>query len=116
MMGTAFWSRRFLLVFVSASAIIAGAQMLKGHTLGYAVFQGTLWLRSHRLFLRVRAFISRAEDSIAPFVATLLKPPRELARPGPTSRCSQPRTRVRFHFLMINAHSFQSYLGSVSGC
>lgn len=42
-MGIAFWIRRFLLVFVSALVIIAGAQMLKGQTFGYSVTQGLLW-------------------------------------------------------------------------
>lgn len=60
MIGTAFWSRRFLLVFVSASAIIAGAQMLKGHTLGYAVFQGTLWAAiASTVFTGARIYQSR---------------------------------------------------------
>jgi hypothetical protein len=41
--GTAFWIRRFVIVFAAPLAIIAGAQMLKGHTLGYSVTQGLLW-------------------------------------------------------------------------
>ena len=42
-MGATFWIRRFLLVFATGLAIITGAQMLKGHTLGYSVSEGLLW-------------------------------------------------------------------------
>ena len=42
-MGTAFWVRRFLLVFAIASCVIAGTQLLKGHDLNYSLTQGLLW-------------------------------------------------------------------------
>ena len=42
-MGTAFWIRRFFLVFVVAAIIIAGAQLLRGHDLRYSLTQGLLW-------------------------------------------------------------------------
>ena len=59
-MGTAFWIRRFLLVFISASAVIAAAQMLKGHTWGYAGFQGMLWAAiASTIFTAARIFQSR---------------------------------------------------------
>ena len=42
-MGTAFWVRRFLLVFVVATCAIAGAQLLQGRGLNYSLTQGLLW-------------------------------------------------------------------------
>jgi hypothetical protein len=42
-MGTAFWIRRFLTVFVVAACVIGGAQWLKGHELGDSVEQGVSW-------------------------------------------------------------------------
>jgi hypothetical protein len=59
-MGTAFWIRRFLLVFASALTIIAGAQVLKGHTLGYSVTQGLLWAAiASTIFTGARIYQSR---------------------------------------------------------
>ena len=59
-MGTAFWIRRFLLVFVSAMVIIAGAQMIKGHTFGYSVVQGLLWAAiASTIFTVARIYQSR---------------------------------------------------------
>ena len=60
-MGTAFWIRRFLLVFASALVIIAGVQMLKGAHWATLSRRDCSGRRSHRVFLPVRAFISRAE-------------------------------------------------------
>ena len=42
-MGTAFWVRRFLLIFVVATFVIAGAQLLQGRGLSYSLTQGLLW-------------------------------------------------------------------------
>ena len=42
-MGTAFWIRRFLFVFVLAACVIAGVQFLKGRDLNYSLTQGLLW-------------------------------------------------------------------------
>lgn len=42
-MGTAFWIKRFFVVFAGASLIICAAQMLKGHELPYSVAQGAIW-------------------------------------------------------------------------
>jgi hypothetical protein len=41
--GKRFWIRRYLTVFAIAFAVIAIAQLLKGHTNRYAVVQGLLW-------------------------------------------------------------------------
>jgi hypothetical protein len=43
LMGTIFWLRRFVAVYLIASLVIAGAQSLKGHTLHYAALQGLVW-------------------------------------------------------------------------
>ena len=65
-MGTAFWIRRFLLVFVLALAIIAGAQMLKGHTFGYSVTQGLLWSAiTSTIFTAARIYQSRRGEHCA---------------------------------------------------
>ena len=59
-MGTAFWIRRFLLVFASALVIIAGVQMLKGRTLGYSVTRGLLWAAiASTIFTGARIYQSR---------------------------------------------------------
>ena len=42
-MGSAFWVRRYLVVFVVAACVIAGAQLLRGHGLEYSFTQGVLW-------------------------------------------------------------------------
>ena len=42
-MSAAFSIRRFLLAFVGGAIIIASAQLLKGHTLRYALAQAALW-------------------------------------------------------------------------
>ena len=42
-MSAAFWVRRFLVAFIVALVVIAGAQLLKGHTLEYSVTEGLLW-------------------------------------------------------------------------
>lgn len=42
-MGTKFWVKRFLAVFVGAFVIIGAAQWLKGHDLPYSVTQAGIW-------------------------------------------------------------------------
>ncbi|CAN5481485.1 hypothetical protein BH18VER1_BH18VER1_18370 [soil metagenome] len=42
-MGTAFWIRRFFLVFAIAFAVIAGAQFLKGRGIEYSAQQAAFW-------------------------------------------------------------------------
>jgi hypothetical protein len=42
-MRNPFWIGRYLLAFLIASAIIGGAQFLKGHALRYSVFQALIW-------------------------------------------------------------------------
>lgn len=42
-MKVTFWARRFLAAFCVAFLVIAGAQLLKGRTLEYAVSEGLLW-------------------------------------------------------------------------
>jgi hypothetical protein len=42
-MGAKFWIRRFIAVFFGALTIIAGAQMLRGRGVYYAITQGLLW-------------------------------------------------------------------------
>ncbi|MBY0573483.1 MAG: hypothetical protein K2P84_07355 [Undibacterium sp.] len=42
-MGLLFWIRRFITVFVVAFILIAGAQMLRGHDIAYALEQGLIW-------------------------------------------------------------------------
>jgi hypothetical protein len=59
-MGTAFWVRRFLLVFVVATCVIAGAQLLKGGSLNYSLSQGLLWAAiSASVFTVARIYQSR---------------------------------------------------------
>src|SRR4051812_42520370 len=88
-MGTAFWIRRFLLVFVSAAAIIAAAQMLKGHTLGYAVSQGALWAAiASTIFTVARIYQSRRGQHCAICRDT----PELSARAGEASSQAMQRT------------------------
>lgn len=42
-MGTAFWLRRFTIVFVGAFVLITAAQLLRGRTLEFATFHGLVW-------------------------------------------------------------------------
>jgi membrane protein implicated in regulation of membrane protease activity len=59
-LGTAFWIRRFFLVWVSAALIIGGVQVLKGHSLKNAAIQGLLWATvSALVFTASRFFQSR---------------------------------------------------------
>ena len=59
-MGTAFWIRRFLTVFVAAACIITFAQWLKGHAIAWSAEQGVLWaLVSASVFTGSRIWHSR---------------------------------------------------------
>ena len=59
-MGTIFWIKRFLTVFVGAFVIIGTAQMLKGHDLPYSVSQGAIWsAMAATVFTVTRFFRSR---------------------------------------------------------
>ena len=59
-MGTAFWIRRFLLVFAGALVIISSAQLAKGNTLEYAMTEGLLWAAiTAALFTGARIYKSR---------------------------------------------------------
>lgn len=59
-MGTLFWLRRLLQVFVIAFVVIAGAQLLRGHTPADAVHQALLWAAiSSGVFVAARIRQSR---------------------------------------------------------
>jgi hypothetical protein len=59
-MGTAFWIRRFFLVWTVALLVIAGAQVLKGHTFADSATQGLLWATiSAGVFVGARLYQSR---------------------------------------------------------
>ena len=65
-MGTAFWIRRFLLVWVFALVLIGGAQALKGHPLRYALGQGLFWATvSAGVFTGSRFYRSRQGQACA---------------------------------------------------
>jgi hypothetical protein len=84
-MGTKFWIRRFLLVFASALAIIAGAQMLKGHTMGYSVTQGLFWAAiASIIFTGARIYQSRKGQHCA-----ICRDTPETAAPGDEARSNQ---------------------------
>lgn len=42
-MGTAFWIRRFLLVFAGAFALIAASHVIRGRGIEYALTEALLW-------------------------------------------------------------------------
>lgn len=42
-MGTAFWIRRFLLVFTGAFVLIASSHLLRGRGVGHALVEAALW-------------------------------------------------------------------------
>jgi hypothetical protein len=59
-LGTLFWIRRFLSVFAIAFAIIAIAQLLKGHSNRHALVQGLVWATiSATIFTGSRIWQSR---------------------------------------------------------
>jgi len=59
-MGTAFWIRRFLVVFAGAFVVIAGVALLKGHAPEEAALHGLLWgALSAAMFTGSRIYQSR---------------------------------------------------------
>lgn len=42
-MGTAFWIRRFLLVFAGVFALIAASHLLRGRGIAHALIEALLW-------------------------------------------------------------------------
>ena len=59
-MSTGFWIRRFAVVLAGAFVIIAGAQLLRGHTLEDSVQHGLLWsVITAAVFTGVRIYKSR---------------------------------------------------------
>lgn len=59
-MGSAFWVRRFLLVFGIAFAAIAAAHLLRGHELVYSLKESVLWaMISTNIFITSRIYQSR---------------------------------------------------------
>lgn len=42
-MKTFLWPRRFVIVFGIAFVVIGGAQLVRGHTAGYALLHGLAW-------------------------------------------------------------------------
>jgi hypothetical protein len=42
-MGTAFWIRRFLLVFTGAFALIAASHLVRGRAIEHALAEAVLW-------------------------------------------------------------------------
>ena len=65
-MGTAFWIKRFLVVLAGAFAVIAIAQLLKGHSLAYSATQGGIWgAVSAFVFVVARFFQARREQHCA---------------------------------------------------
>lgn len=59
-MGTAFWLRRFTIVFVGAFVLIGAAQLLRGRTLEFAALHGLVWAAvSATIFTGARLYQSR---------------------------------------------------------
>jgi hypothetical protein len=59
-MGTAFWLRRFTVVFGGAFVLIAAAQLLRGRTLEFATFHGLVWAAvSATIFTGARFYQAR---------------------------------------------------------
>ena len=42
-MGTCFWTRRFVVVFLGALVVIGAAQLLQGRSLDHALSHGLFW-------------------------------------------------------------------------
>jgi hypothetical protein len=82
-MGTAFWVRRFLLVFVVATFVIAGAQLLQDRGFKYSLAQGLLWAAiSASIFTSARIYQSGKKMHCA------------LCRDTPEMQLSDRRTEV----------------------
>lgn len=59
-MGTTFWVRRFIVVFIGAFAVIAAAQLLNGPTALHAVTEALVWAAiSSGIFIASRIYQSR---------------------------------------------------------
>jgi hypothetical protein len=59
-MGKIFWIRRYLTVFAVAVGMIAGAQLLRGHTVGYSAMHGLIWgAISSTIFIATRMYYAR---------------------------------------------------------
>ncbi|HNV84477.1 MAG TPA: hypothetical protein PLF92_12165 [Arenimonas sp.] len=59
-MGSAFWVRRFLLVFGIVFAAIVAAHLLRGHELVYSLKESVLWaMISTNIFITSRIYQSR---------------------------------------------------------
>jgi len=59
-MGTAFWIRRFLLVFGIAFSAIVSAHLLRGHELVFSLTESAVWaMISANIFVGARIFHSR---------------------------------------------------------
>jgi len=59
-MGSAFWVRRFLLVFGITFAAITAAHLLRGHELVYSLKESVLWaMISTNIFVTARIYQSR---------------------------------------------------------
>ena len=69
-MGTAFWIRRFVTVFVGAFGLIAASHLVRGRGLEYALVEAGLWAPiTACVFTAARLYQSR-RGSIAPSVVT----------------------------------------------
>lgn len=59
-MGTAFWIRRFLLVFGIAFSAIASAHLLRGHELVFLLTESAVWaMISANIFVGARIYHAR---------------------------------------------------------
>ena len=59
-MGKVFWIRRYVTAFVVAAGLIGGAQLLRGHTIGYSAMHGLVWgAISSSIFIATRMFYAR---------------------------------------------------------
>ena len=56
-MGTVFWIKRFVTVFIGAFLIICAVQLLKGHSLSYSASQGAIWSAISALIFTVGRFV-----------------------------------------------------------
>lgn len=59
-MGTAFWLRRFSIIFLGAFVLIGAAQLLRGRTFEFATLHGLGWAAvSATIFTGARFYQSR---------------------------------------------------------
>lgn len=65
-MGTAFWVRRYFFVWGSSLLIIAGAHLVRGRGISYAISEGALWgLITATVFVGARIWQSRRKQHCA---------------------------------------------------